>query len=914
MKTTLHPAAFRALLVGLLCACFAALPSLAAQTGELRGSVVDEAGMPIPGVRAILKSPQMIGGEATVVTGDDGEFRFPALEPGSYTVTLSHVSFRGHSEEKIQVGIDATVSKDFVLEAATATAGVAEKDIVKVIARAPVVDTSRASLGTAIRPDFTDRTVTGRSYQDVALFAPGVVNGSDAPGNPAIHGGSAQSNQYLLDGLNITDPTTNTFSTNFNFDAIGEVQVLTGAMDAEYGSTAGGIINVVTKSGGDEFSLDTSVYWRPKELRLLNPGEVNNSTNIEANLSVGGPIIKKRLWFFLSGQYVDSNSQLTPIAGRAPIFPDQPVPNPRSFKALYGLGKLKWQPVSWEKVSLLMQGDPTFINNEQQDFSTHPDAERQRFQGGAKFGLTSDTTLSENLLWRTQVGYSADRLHIFPESGDLETPGHTNNVGGTSTINDTRILDDRRYRVQLQSSLSYFLANALGDHELKGGVEGAFTWNPVINDVPGHQIFQDNGVSNPGSDVSGVGDKFRVESYGEALQKQTAGNMASVYLQDIWKPLKSLTLRPGLRFDSSRAYRDQSEGGAAIYNFNTVSPRVGVAWDPFGDGKTVVRGGYFMYAETGFLSLSNFVSRSQTSTTFAFNEITGKYDKFVQANGAEPNRIKDNLKPPIMHEATIGIARELFDNAALSVDFMYRRKQNQYEDDEVNLQWNAQGTNVVGFNNGQKTFIFSLGTPDEAFTEYMGLDFAFEKRLSDNWSAYMTYTLSQLKGTADSPISGTFDNPRQAKNEYGFLADDTRHNLNITLSYDLPFGVQIGGTASYQSGSPYSKLFFNDFYQGFTDRRAPRGYDPGKDLDSPKDDVELRLPDVFAVNARLAWRLKQLTNQDIWLIADVSNVFNTRPVNNIENRNQTADSPTQFGDPLGIGAPLRATVAVRYMF
>ena len=98
---------------------------------------------------------------------------------------------------------------------------------------------------------------------------------SGGPNSPAV---------YLLDGLNITDPVTQTFSTNFNFDAIGELEIITGGMDAEYGSTTGGVMNIVTKAGGDEFSLDGSVYWAPKELQLLDDGHRQRSLTVDCGV------------------------------------------------------------------------------------------------------------------------------------------------------------------------------------------------------------------------------------------------------------------------------------------------------------------------------------------------------------------------------------------------------------------------------------------------------------------------------------------------------------------------------------------------------------------------------------------------------------------------------------------------------
>jgi hypothetical protein len=659
---------------------------------------------------------------------------------------------------------------------------------------------------------------------------------------------------------------------------------------------------------------------------------------VTANVSVGGPIIRRKLWFYVSGQYVDTQVQTLPPAGFEFPFPGINEVPLRRFNAFYGLGKLKWAVLPWQKLSLLIQGDPTLITNTQQDPTVHPAAERNQFQGGVKMVGTSETTLSESLFWKTVVGYGGDRLFISPNSGDLTKPGHTNLETGTSTLNDTQVNDDRRYRLQLQSHLSYFIEDFVGDHEIKGGIEGVLAWNVDDQRITGNETdcvaggqsysgctFSDNGISRAGSTIDGKGDPFQITVYEGGLTKTVTSNLVTLFLQDTWRPFRSLTIRPGIRFDSSRGYNDAADGGTEVFSLNSFSPRLGVAWDPFGDGKTVVRGGYYIYHETGLLLVPSFVGRDLSSKTYNFNEVTGAYTDFdSEQGGANAVEFKEGMKPPVMHEVMFGFGRELFDDAALNVDVIYRRRQNMFEDDEENVLWDERGSDNTGFRNGDPRFIFSVGTPDKAMGQYIGLDVSFEKRLSDNWNMLFTYTLSRLEGTVDQgELGGTyptyaFDNPRQAPFEYGFLFDDVRHRALMSLAYDLPFGFQIGGTGSYLSGRPLNKLFLNSFYGDFIDRCAPRGYDPvdatDTDCGDPSNDVEFRLPDQFEIDVRLAWRLKELTTQDIWLIADIENVLNARGTTSIENRNLPAGGATSFGDPTSRGNPTNVTLALRYMF
>jgi hypothetical protein len=905
----MHTRGWGACLVLLLLGALGASDARAAQEGVLEGLVVDREGEPVPGVGVTLTSPQLIGGPRTTSTGPKGDFRFLILEPGTYAVRLEHPSAILVHEEGLFIGSGAFVLREYRLEPRSDD----EKDparAIRLLAAGPLIDTTSTSLSTSIRPELTDRLPTGRSVQSAALLAPGTVDSAGVPGHLSIHGGRGFSNQYLIDGFNVTDPARGTFLTKLNFDAIEQTQVLAGGLDAEYGYASGGVLRLVTKSGGDEFSLDGSVFWAPSQLQLTDRGEGSDANDVGVNFAVGGPLIKRRLWFFLGSQYVDSQS-VTPLA--QPVFDDVEKIPAATYRGLSLLGKLKWQPVDWQRVTLLAQGDPTWITNERQSPTVHPSAERQSFQGGTKLSLTSETVLGPDLLWRTQVGYSADGLRTLPLSGDLERAGHVNLATGTSSVNDTADAEDFRYRVQVQSALSYSLAGFLGAHELKAGAEASLLWQTVAESYAGGRLFRDNGIGAPGSSLVGAGDPYELDVVTAPVDKLITGNVASVFLQDLWRPTRGLTIRPGLRFDSARAYSDEQDGGRQIYNLNWLSPRLGVAWDPFGDGKTVLRGGYFQYADMGLLALAELGGRDVGTETYTYNALTGEYDQLVERRGGGSSVVvQDNLQTPIMHELLAGVEREVFPHTGVSAHVLYRRKGNMWETDETNVQWNEKGDEALGFENGRPEPLFALGTPDAAFNQYLALQLTFDKRLADKWALFATYTLARLEGTVDGLLTYTFNNPRQAPYEQGSLDDDVRHTARVSGSYELPLGVIVGGTALYQSGRPYNRYSLNRFYGEYTDRAAPRGFDAAPDEAAPGEYRALRLPDQFLLSVRLLWGLEQLTGQNIELIADVFNLLNARPVTSVEQRD--LGNGASFGQPLTRGTPLRVQLGLRYRF
>lgn len=894
-----------------LCLLGAARPAWAAQSGELRGAVLNANEDPLTGVRVVLSSPDLLGGDRERRTDPVGVFRFAGLEPGVYTV---RISAKGHGdvvERAIQVAPDAVVVRTYyVTPVGAGTPVPAGEDAAAATAKsAPpiLIDTTRVSPGLAVWPTLTDRLPTSRAVQNLPLFAAGVVPSATRADSPSIHGGGARANLYLLDGINVTDPVSGTFTTQLNFDAVRVTDVMTAGFDAEYGLTTGGVINAVTRSGGDTVKFDGSVFWAPRELRLTEPGETSSENSTSVNLSLGGPILKKKLWYYLAAAYVDDVVQSTRADAPVGIGETSDAAN-RGFLGFFGFGKLRWRPADWQTLALFVQGDPTWISNAADHASTDPAAQQRLFQGGVKTGLSSETWLGDDALWDTRFGYTSDRTQRYPMAGcqvafcaegaaprvDIDT--------GFVTGNTPLYVDENRYRLQLSSTLTFFREGFLGEHDVKMGVAGHTTWNEHKSSIVGGRVYRDQASTPVSVDILADRDG---DGAGDVLRRTTSGENLSVFLQDVWRVPPGLTFRPGIRFER-HIMRDAA--GGTVLDFNVLSPRMGVAWDPFGDHRTVVKAGYYQYVDPGALALAERLGPGIATTSHGYNPNTGAYDIPLGEDDGDARITADpKLQPPILHEYVLGIGRQFGDALRVGADLVVREKRRQYEDVEQNLFWSQDGTAPAGSADGTGQPRFLLTAPESAYTQLTALDLTVERRMADGWQMLFAYTLASLEGTSEGWLTSAYDNASQTNKLKGPLPDDIRHRLRASMSIDLPYGFGVGGTMVYSTGRPYDQLAQNPVFKEWFDRVYPRG--TGTDANGRV--IDLRLPDQLVVNLRTQWRLEELTGLDIWLIGDIFNAMNLRPTTAV---NTLVGSSTPFAASIARAAPLRAQLALRTRF
>jgi len=292
-------------------------------------------------------SSSLVIGKVTGVTNENGVFRFSNLAPGSYEITFQLEGFRPVIRKDVRVQALTTFTVNISLKQE------AIQEAIVVTGKGPTVDTQRQTRATTLDAEFLKSIPAGRALNNFVNMSPGMVSLS-------AHGGADMDNSVNLDGVNVIDPATGLQNVTFGLDIMDEISVQTGGLSAEYGSVRGAMVNVITKSGGNKFSGSGSFYFNHEKLQGNNKkgtvleGQSFSGTHreMEPAFSIGGPIIKDKLWFFLSGSY---NLQETFAEGF-------PYTNPTAktviqIKVPMPYGKVTFQPNQQNRIILSYSGD-----------------------------------------------------------------------------------------------------------------------------------------------------------------------------------------------------------------------------------------------------------------------------------------------------------------------------------------------------------------------------------------------------------------------------------------------------------------------------------------------------------------------------------------------------------------------------
>lgn len=931
--------------LGIVAAPRAAL-AVGEQNGRIAGTITEAvSGAPVPGATVTISGSSLIGGPRTLTTGEDGRYQAVELPPGRYDV---EVSYSGVKPIKRRVVVRQGESVPLDIQWSPE---LAEAEVTVVVEERHMTKPDSTQTGTVLTADTESKIASARSYQAIALQVAGVVD-VNGGGNPQIKGGNYTMNRYLVDGLDITDPVTNTFSANINFDSIGSVEVLTGGMEAEYNSL-GGVINLVTNAGSDEWHVDTSLYinntafsagnqYGPQVyngIRQWASGERPPTQRYQANLNVGGPILKHRLWFNLSFEYrygETSNPAGPPLNIQEP---------PLTSHTILARLKLTWAPNEKHRITLSASADPAFFNYVDQDNARLPIAEDYQGQGGVFAILQWDYFKSQNLNTNIQFGFQYNDIYTGPQGmygvdigdeskgfsaknqkWDKNQPQHNNQSDGTVWYNGGYITSNKRYTVQFDPSVS-IRGNAAGYHDAKIGIQSRYMQFDYDVAVPGDQIYYDAsngpegeaGLCDPATGNGGCEARLLFPKYTQKLQGVAAG----IYLQDRWRPIKRLTIVPGLRFDYGWTRNTVGETVSSLWGFG---PRLGIIVDLTGNQKTMFKVFYGRSNEVNSLLTSAYADATPVQTVEVFTGMPGApaWSTLYTQGGPGGYRLDPNADAPHTDEILVSLNREIFHDSVASIEYTFKRIGNIWDGVEINQIWDPSGTRVVGYVNGQPQSIYKYTTPDGNWRVYQGIDFSVESRPTPNWDFYGAYTLSWLYGPGAEELgqvgngeagNSGFYNPRQKQFYDGFLPEDTRHQLKLRGSYSW-HGLSLGVNFNYTTGSPLTKFFYNGIDQGYTNRRSPQGTDPGAASsnskatpNNPERWAEYRLPDLILLHARAQFDFHELIKQHIILIADFFNLFNLGEATGLGQSNTAT-----FGQVRARQTPFRFQLGLRYVY
>jgi outer membrane receptor protein involved in Fe transport len=427
---------------------FAALSLLAASaafgqtstTGEVEGTVTDPSGAVVPGVTVMLAGPNMIGGAKSATSNDEGVYRFSQVPPGRYTVSIGNSKgFAGYKQDNVEVNLSKTTTVNVALSAA----GVG--GVVDVVA-SPDIDVTSNTTGTNISTEQFSNFPTARTVQSLYTLAPTVARSGlrDASGrdrDPSVGGSSGPENNYILDGVNASDPAFGGSGANLPFEFVQEIEIKTGAYGAEYGKATGGIFNVITKSGGNDIRGDAFAYFTPKSfVRKVKSSAIpftgaapSGFAELDAGFDIGGPIKKDKLWFF--GAF---NPQRRTNYSLTQTFHQQ-VQN--KVTTPFYAGKLTWAIRQNHTFTFSTFGDYTkqegFLFGNA-GFGADPNSFRGTIQtGGSNYAFRLNSAFSSTFTGEFSFGLHFQRANTLPDASVASTELVTDNfalINGSGTV------------------------------------------------------------------------------------------------------------------------------------------------------------------------------------------------------------------------------------------------------------------------------------------------------------------------------------------------------------------------------------------------------------------------------------------------------------------------------------------------
>ena len=745
------------LVLSLLAALVVAVPlahGQGVQTSSISGTVRDTGDLVLPGVTVTVTSPALQG-VRTTTTDANGNYVLRGLPPGSYAVEFELSGFATARQSAVlELGRTSEVN------AAMQVAGVTEA--ITVVAANPAEVTSTQG-GANYKYEEVDALAMPRTIAGIAELAPGLTDNTFNAGQLSISGAFGYDNVFLLDGVDIQDNLFGDTNDLFIEDAIEETQVLTSGISAEYGRFTGGVVNAISKAGGDIFSGSFRATFVNPEWTDETPFEEENGTERPSDLSkwfegtFGGPIVRSRLWFFGAGRY-QKLSESVPLDQTA-IQVDEITDEKR--------GEIKLTGTLLTNHTL--QG--TYVRNELETTDrTFP------FDMDPRSSVT--TTVPNDLFVATYRGVLGPK--VFVEGQYSAKEYRFEGAGGTLTdlvespfisltpfgLYNAPYFDatdpEDRDNWQVTGNLSYYLTTArTGSHDIKGGLEVFESTNTGGNSqsATSYVFFADAGLGPDGRPIVLPNGRFVpqfrpfetfVNNWQATRGAQLDIRTTSFYVQDRWALNRHWSFDVGMRYERVRS---EATGNILGIDTDTFVPRLAATWDPKGDGRWVVQATYAHYAgkysEAQFSANTNvgnpdlvqlvYVGPAGEGFDFAPGLDLANYVPVDGSFNSANVSFEGGLSSPVNREFTLGLGHQFNDRAYAKAQWV-RRRLTGIVDDFRDLTTGSASVVRDGVEYGPFTNSIYRNT-DEATREYDALVFLGNYRLHPRWSVNGHWTV-----------------------------------------------------------------------------------------------------------------------------------------------------------------------------
>jgi outer membrane receptor protein involved in Fe transport len=920
---------------------FVAVPMFAQTLGNLTGSATFD-GAPLPGATVTITSPALQGSRLAT-TDVNGNYNFSALPPGDYRVAFSMESMQGVTvPARVTLGgtarADATLRLSSVAETITVTA-----------AAPAVLETTEVQ--TNLQADLVEDLPIGRTIQASITLAPGVT--TNGPGGALVVGGGyAYDTLYVINGAvtneNIRGQTQNLFIE----DAIQETTVMTGGISAEFGRFTGGVVSAITKSGGNEFSGSfrdslTNPSW--DETTEYGETQQDSVLNETYEATLGGRIVRDRLWFFAAGRKAEISTPLFFIDGGgldSPVAAPNVVTDDERFElkltgqltpkhTLVGsylsqtVDEIPYCPFGcWETSALDLDGRQL----------------PSEMTTGHYNGIITNNFLVEanystrELLFKGSGGSHVTKDFTNPRDIALGSWGYDYTVAGGAWgapifcgVCDVESRANEAYNLK---GTYYLATKGLGTHNIAAGYEN-FAESRYSNNYQSGSSF-DVYVYGMAPEYEASGAFRPIISAGDMLQWVPIRELSkgsnfvteSLYINDKWDFNKNWSFNLGLRYDMNDG-KDSS--GKPISDDTNVSPRLGATYDIFGNGRFRAHATYSKYVSriqegvggAGGAGNPAYVQYEYDGPQIggigtgmgSFDVLEGLFKWFLSPEiGGTSNtskligtrlpgyntRLDGTLESPNVDEFTLGFGAQVGSAGFVRFDYVDRTWNDFY------TVTNAPGDQIANpYIPGSFLDIATTENTNDIERTYQALQFQGGYRLMQRINLGASYTYSEAKGneigetTGSGPVASNPFSYREYKafaqnNPTGFLGNDQTHRARVWASYDQPLGflgnLNVSVLERFDSGTPYSAVGavnVSTFVTnpGYATRPASANY-------YFSERGEFRSDTVTATDLGLNWSLP-ISKVTLFAQGEIINLFNEQAVVTPSNGIRTFNTAAQ---------------------